>query len=93
MSTQLIRIDPLSPDAGLVRLAAEAILAGGLVAIPTETAYGLAQSPRMKSEPQTSLTRGNGHCPPVLRTETRSARRRVKDGARARRGERRPSLR
>jgi len=37
-----LRVDPESPDATAIRLAAEAILRGELVAVPTETVYGLA---------------------------------------------------
>lgn len=37
----VIKVDPLKPDADKVRLAADAIRAGKLVAFPTETVYGL----------------------------------------------------
>ena len=40
--TRLLRVDPASPDSDILREAAETILRGGLVAIPTETVYGLA---------------------------------------------------
>ena len=40
--TRLLRVDPASPDSDTLREAAETILRGGLVAIPTETVYGLA---------------------------------------------------
>ncbi len=36
-----LTVDPLDPDPGLVNEAAVALLAGGLVAFPTETVYGL----------------------------------------------------
>jgi L-threonylcarbamoyladenylate synthase len=37
----LVRVDPAHPDEGVVRRAAEILRAGGLVAFPTETVYGL----------------------------------------------------
>ncbi len=39
--TRVIKIDPSNPDLDLVRIAAEVIKGGGLVAFPTETVYGL----------------------------------------------------
>ena len=39
--TRVIALDPSEPDPDLVRVAAEAIQAGGLAAFPTETVYGL----------------------------------------------------
>jgi L-threonylcarbamoyladenylate synthase len=39
--TRVIALDPHEPDPDLVRVAAEAIQAGGLAAFPTETVYGL----------------------------------------------------
>lgn len=41
MDTAVIRLDPAAPDPGGIRRAAEVIRAGGLVAFPTETVYGL----------------------------------------------------
>jgi L-threonylcarbamoyladenylate synthase len=41
MQTQLIQIDPISPESHLIQIAAQKILDGGLVAFPTETVYGL----------------------------------------------------
>jgi L-threonylcarbamoyladenylate synthase len=41
MPARLIRVDPSSPDAGAIREAAGILVAGGLVAFPTETVYGL----------------------------------------------------
>lgn len=38
----LLRIDPVNPENSKIKIAAKAILAGKLVAIPTETVYGLA---------------------------------------------------
>ncbi len=40
-STRILKIDPQIPDVRLLRLAAEVIHDGGLVAFPTETVYGL----------------------------------------------------
>jgi L-threonylcarbamoyladenylate synthase len=39
--TEILRIDPKDPDAALIARAAECLRAGGLVAFPTETVYGL----------------------------------------------------
>ena len=41
MSTQVLRVDPFEPEADKIRLAAEILRGGGLVAFPTETVYGL----------------------------------------------------
>jgi L-threonylcarbamoyladenylate synthase len=38
---RLVTVDPLSPDAATVREAARILRQGGLVAVPTETVYGL----------------------------------------------------
>jgi L-threonylcarbamoyladenylate synthase len=40
-STRIVTIDPARPDAMILRMAAEILRAGGLVAFPTETVYGL----------------------------------------------------
>jgi L-threonylcarbamoyladenylate synthase len=37
----LLRVDPVNPDPAALRQAAEVLRAGGLVAFPTETVYGL----------------------------------------------------
>lgn len=42
---QHLRVDPNRPDASIVQQAAAIILAGGVVAYPTDTLYGLAVSP------------------------------------------------
>lgn len=39
--TRLFKVDPQDPDQTVIKLAAEVILQGGLVAFPTETVYGL----------------------------------------------------
>lgn len=41
MKTEVLVVDPLCPDPGAIKLAAEVIRSGGLVAFPTETVYGL----------------------------------------------------
>src|SRR2546421_12254061 len=41
MSTPVLSVDAERPDPAAVRRAAEVIRAGGLVAFPTETVYGL----------------------------------------------------
>ena len=39
--TKVIKIDPINPEAEKIALAADVIKKGGLVALPTETVYGL----------------------------------------------------
>ena len=39
--TEILHVDPTAPDAKLIARAAECLRAGGLVAFPTETVYGL----------------------------------------------------
>jgi L-threonylcarbamoyladenylate synthase len=39
--TQVVRVDAAAPDLGVMRQAAQVLRAGGLVAFPTETFYGL----------------------------------------------------
>jgi L-threonylcarbamoyladenylate synthase len=39
--TQVVRVDAAAPDPGVMRHAAQVLRAGGLVAFPTETFYGL----------------------------------------------------
>jgi L-threonylcarbamoyladenylate synthase len=41
LMTDVIRVDPVTPDAAALRRAAECLRRGGLVAFPTETVYGL----------------------------------------------------
>lgn len=41
-----VRVDPQEPDGEAIRAAADCILAGGVVAFPTDTLYGLAADPR-----------------------------------------------
>jgi L-threonylcarbamoyladenylate synthase len=40
-STRVVRVDATAPDLGVIRQAAHVLRAGGLVACPTETFYGL----------------------------------------------------
>src|SRR5262245_25908167 len=40
-NTQMIAVDPAAPDPATIQIAAQVLLAGGLVAFPTETVYGL----------------------------------------------------
>lgn len=42
MDTELIKLDAGSPDEGQIKRAAAVVEAGGLVAFPTETVYGIA---------------------------------------------------
>jgi len=42
METQLRKIDPLQPEVEAIRQAAAILEGGGLVAVPTETVYGIA---------------------------------------------------
>ncbi len=43
---QHILVDPVAPDPNALRRAADIVLAGGVVAYPTDTLYGLAADPR-----------------------------------------------
>ena len=40
-----LSIDPVAPDAGVIKAAVRAIRDGGIVAMPTDTLYGLAANP------------------------------------------------
>lgn len=42
MNTEIVKIEDAQRDLPLIRRAADVLLAGGLVALPTETVYGLA---------------------------------------------------
>ena len=48
METRVIEIDPLEDCRKVYREAADLLAAGELVAIPTETVYGLGQMPSMR---------------------------------------------
>jgi L-threonylcarbamoyladenylate synthase len=60
----ILHVDPLDPDAAVIREAAEMVRAGLIVAYPTDTLYGLAVDPRnaeavrrlyeLKGRPETS---------------------------------------
>ena len=41
ISTRVVRVDPVEPDRSVMRAGAARIQAGGLVAFPTESFYGL----------------------------------------------------
>jgi L-threonylcarbamoyladenylate synthase len=41
ISTRVVRVDPVEPDRSVMRAAAARVQAGGLVAFPTESFYGL----------------------------------------------------
>lgn len=41
METVVLKVDPANPEPDVIRRAAEVVRAGGLVAFPTETVYGL----------------------------------------------------
>ena len=41
MQTQVIKVDPKSPEENIIKEAGDIIREGGLVAFPTETVYGL----------------------------------------------------
>jgi L-threonylcarbamoyladenylate synthase len=63
LSAELLRISPENPDPAAIRYAADFILRGELVAIPTDTYYGIAADPfnlaavdqiyRVKGRPET----------------------------------------
>lgn len=76
MSAELLRISPENPDPAAIRYAADFIRRGQLVAIPTDTFYGIAADPfnlaaveqiyRVKGRPETRAL-------PILVNSTRSA--------------------
>jgi len=63
LSAELLKISPENPDPAVIRYAAEFIRRGELVAIPTDTYYGIAADPfnlaavdqiyRVKGRPET----------------------------------------
>src|SRR6202166_3452005 len=63
LSAELLKISPENPDPAVIRYAAEFIRRGELVAIPTDTFYGIAADPfnlaavdqiyRVKGRPET----------------------------------------
>ena len=63
LSAELLKVSPETPDPGAIRYAAQFILRGELVAIPTDTFYGIAADPfnlkavgqiyRVKGRPET----------------------------------------
>ena len=42
MQTKVVKLDPVKIDAAKIEEAAQVVDAGGLVAFPTETVYGIA---------------------------------------------------
>ena len=46
ITTQLVRVDPARPDPDVIARAVDVLRAGGLVAFPTETVYGLGAHAR-----------------------------------------------
>lgn len=63
MSAEVLKISPESPDPAVIKYAANSIRRGGIVAIPTDTFYGIAADPfnlaaveqiyRVKGRPET----------------------------------------
>lgn len=47
------RVNPLKPDAAVIREAAQALASGSLVILPTETVYGVACDPRINGAEET----------------------------------------
>jgi tRNA A37 threonylcarbamoyladenosine synthetase subunit TsaC/SUA5/YrdC len=45
LPAELLRVDAQSPEVGLLRYAAEFLTRGSVIAIPTDTFYGLAADP------------------------------------------------
>ena len=61
MQTEVVKLDPEKPDLAVIKQASELIAAGGLVAIPTETVYGIAC--RVESASLAKLNRLKGRSP------------------------------
>ena len=60
METKIIKIDPMKIDAAKVKEAAKVVDAGGLVAFPTETVYGIACRVEAKSLAMLDELKGRG---------------------------------
>ena len=58
MDTEVIKLDSVKPDIEPIRLAAELVDQGNLVAFPTETVYGLACRVKADSITELSLVKG-----------------------------------
>jgi L-threonylcarbamoyladenylate synthase len=64
--TQVIQIDPASPDSSVIARAAQVIRNGGLVAFPTETVYGLGADATNEQAVQKIFEQNGG--PPITRS-------------------------
>jgi L-threonylcarbamoyladenylate synthase len=58
METRVVKLDPGSPDVDTIREAAAVVDAGGLVAFPTETVYGIACRVHVRSLARLSRAKG-----------------------------------
>ena len=88
---EILPVDPLAPDPGAVRRAAKLLAAGGIVAYPTDTLYGLAVDPRRADAVERLFrakgpARRHGGAADRRRPGAGRARRRRADAARARAG-------
>ena len=65
--TDVIRIDPINPEAGAVERAARLLASGGIVAFPTETFYGLGADPSQEEALSRLMDmKGRGENSPIL---------------------------
>jgi L-threonylcarbamoyladenylate synthase len=79
--TRVVKVDPASPDPAAIREAADILQAGGLVAFPTETVYGLgadatdakavARIYEAKGRPSNNPLIVHGHYAGVVRSAVR----------------------
>jgi L-threonylcarbamoyladenylate synthase len=82
MPTPVLAIDPAHPDPAAIRRAADVIRAGGLVAFPTETVYGLgANALDAKAVGRIFAAKGRpAHNPLIVHVADEDQARRVADG-------------
>jgi L-threonylcarbamoyladenylate synthase len=82
MPTSVLPIDPARPDPDAIRRAADVIRAGGLVAFPTETVYGLgANALDAKAVGRIFAAKGRpAHNPLIVHVADEDQARRVADG-------------
>lgn len=79
MAAKVLKVDPLHPDAGVIAQAAAILRAGGLVAFPTETVYGLGAN-ALDAQAVAGIFAAKGRPasnPVIVHVEHRAAARRI----------------
>jgi len=67
---RILPVDPAKPQARVIAAAADALRAGGLVVLPTDTVYGLAAAPGAEDKIYEAKSRDRGKPIPLLVAET-----------------------